>query len=102
MEVTSVSGAQPLMRSNPAKIQLPRRRKGDTFSSFPAIIMYLPPNDLRQSLASRMRRRNRSPWAQSCFDSLECRRLLASAFYVAEAGDDGADGLSPQTAWRSV
>ena len=35
------------------------------------------------------------------FQPLESRRLLA-AYYVSAAGDDNANGLSPQGAWRSI
>lgn len=35
-------------------------------------------------------------------ESLESRRLLAATYYVSAAGDDSADGRSPDTAWRTL
>ena len=35
-------------------------------------------------------------------ENLESRRLLAATYYVSPAGDDAADGRSPQTAWRTI
>src|SRR3954465_14704746 len=34
-------------------------------------------------------------------EALEPRRLF-STYYVSSSGSDGADGLSPQTAWQSI
>src|SRR5829696_3948264 len=59
-------------------------------------------NRLRARARLTFGRRQLSCRPQFGVEAMEGRWLLAATFYVAEAGNDAADGLSPATAWRSV
>src|SRR3954452_3691742 len=64
--------------------------------------MPMPLNRSRPCVAAGTLRRRASLRPRAGVEGLECRWLLAATFYVAEAGNDAADGHTPQTAWRSV